>query len=165
MTDVLDVLLRTGISVIAVITFTRLSGLRSFSKMSEYEFAVTVALGSVLAGMITATDKSLAIGIAALAALFIAQAVIAFVRTRSSLARKAVDNAPVMLMEKGELIHRNLKRTNVAEADIWGKLREANALQLDRVHAVILESTGDISVLHGDPDLDIADCILDGVQR
>ena len=165
MTDVLEVVLRTGISVAAIIAFTRLSGLRSFSKMSEYEFAVTVALGSVLAGMITATETSLAIGIAALAALFACQAVIAFARTRSDAARGAVDNTPLMLMEKGALIPENLRRANVAEADIWGKLREANALDLSRVHAVILEATGDISVLHGDPDAPPDDRLLDGVLR
>ena len=163
--EILEVFLRTAVSVGAIIVFTRISGLRSFSKMSEYEFAVTVALGSVVAGMITATDKSLSIGMAALLGLFAIQAAIAHLRKRSGKMRALVDNKPLMLMHKDKLIEENLLRANIAEEDICGKLREANALQLDRVHAVILEATGDISVLHGEPDIAVDACILEGVQR
>ena len=42
-----------------------------------------------------------------------------------------------------------LLRTRVTRDDILGKLREANVIDLSEVYAVVLESTGDISVLHG----------------
>ena len=42
-------------------------------------------------------------------------------------------------------------------------LREANALQLSQVRAVILEDTGDVSVLHGPEEVD--DELLEGVRR
>ena len=54
----------------------------------------------------------------------------------------------------------------MTEDDIYGKLREANVLDFDQVQAVVLESTGDISVLHGDPrDKRLNPALLQGVKN
>ena len=55
-----------------------------------------------------------------------------------------------------------LAASRVTRADVHAKLREANALDLSRVRAVVLETTGDISVLHGDA---IDPVLLDEVRR
>jgi len=60
------------ISVIAVI---RIVGLRSLSKMSSFDFAVTVAIGSTIATT-SATSTPLANGILAVAVLLATQACI-----------------------------------------------------------------------------------------
>ena len=44
------------------------------------------------------------------------------------------------------------------------KLREANVFELSEVKAVVLETTGDISVLHSDSKKKIEDCLLEGVK-
>jgi uncharacterized membrane protein YcaP (DUF421 family) len=60
------------------------------------------------------------------------------------------------LMKDGVFLDENLEVTRVTRDDIYAKLREANALRLSEVRAVILEATGDISVLHGNkPDDEI----------
>lgn len=48
-TDILMVLISTMGIYAALIIFTRFAGLRSFSKLSSFDFAVTVAVGSVIA--------------------------------------------------------------------------------------------------------------------
>ncbi len=53
-----------------------------------------------------------------------------------------------MLMKDGVICHQALTATRVMEDDLIGMLREANALDLSHVRAVILETTCDISVLH-----------------
>ena len=53
-------------------------------------------------------------------------------------------------MREGEIFDAALSETRVARADLIAKLREANALRFLDVRAVVLETTGDISVLHGD---------------
>ena len=45
-----------------------------------------------------------------------------------------------------------------------GKLREANVLQLSQVKAVIFETTGDISVLHSEDQIDIDAIIMEDVK-
>ena len=46
----------TAIGIVYVIALTRIVGLRSFSKMTNFDFVITVASGTVLAGMGRATD-------------------------------------------------------------------------------------------------------------
>ena len=52
---------------IGVIIATRLGGLRSFSKMSGFDFAMTVAVGSLIASTIVAPEPPLTQGLVAVA--------------------------------------------------------------------------------------------------
>lgn len=137
---------------VALVVLTRLAGLRSFSKLSSFDFAVTVAIGSLVASTILAADPPLARAVVALAALYGIQMTVAVLRSHSSAVRGMVDNAPLLLMDGATILHDNLHRARVTEADLLAKLREANVLRMDEVRAVVMESTGDVSVLHGDPD-------------
>ena len=145
---------------IALIIMTRISGKRSFSKMSSFDFAITVAIGSVMATVIISKSVSLWQGIMGLASIYIIQMLVAFAR-RFKPVRKITDNKPTLLMKDGELLEDNLKKCNVTISDIKAKLREANVIQLSEVKAVIFESTGDISVLHGAENKKIDDWIMD----
>jgi len=62
-----------------------------------------------------------------------------------------------------EFIPQNMMDTRVTRADVIAKLREANVTDLQQVLAVIIETTGDISVLHGEGPLD--ETLLEGVSR
>ena len=135
---------------VAVILFTRLNGLRTFSKMSSYDFAITVAVGSVVASTVLSETPSLIEGAVALGALYLCQRAVAWARYHHN-ASQLVDNEPVVLMVGDTLFKDVLEATRVTENDVYAKLREANVLDFDEVQAVVLESTGDIAVLHGEP--------------
>ena len=132
-----------------IIFITRVSGLRTFAKMSSFDFASTIAIGSILASVILNTNQSLLKGAIALSGIVLFQSVFALVVRKSEVMNRLLTNAPTALMYKGEILYDNLSKTNVGEDDLIAKLREANALNFSEVHAVILESTGDMSVLHG----------------
>ena len=134
----------------AVIFFTRLNGLRTLSKMSSFDFAITIAVGSVIATTALSRDTSLLEGIIALAALFGCQRAVSWARYNRG-ASGTVDNQPVLLMVGKTFFHDALESTRVTQEDIYAKLREANVLDFDEVKAVVFETTGDISVLHGEP--------------
>lgn len=70
----------------------------------------------------------------------------------------------MVLMYQGEILHQNLSKTNIGEDDLIAKQREANALNFSEVHAVILESTGDMSVLHSSENIELDDKLLQGVE-
>lgn len=138
----------TAVGMYAVLAvFIRLNGLRSLTKMSSFDFVTTLAIGSTLAAVMLADRPSLLQGVATLAALFIIQGGVAWLRKRFDL--QAIDNAPVLLMDGSRILQDNLRTSRVTLEDLFAKLREANVLDLDEVHAVVLESTGDVSVLHG----------------
>ena len=153
------VILSAPLMMIAVTAIIRVVGLRSLSKMTSTDFVVTVAIGSIMASTV-ATSTPLVAGILAMAALLAVQAVVARLRRNRGFG-DVVDNQPMLLMRHGEMIDEALDRTRVTRSDVVAKLREANVLQFHEVQAVVLETTGDISVLHGDVEIDEA--ILDSV--
>lgn len=144
----------------AIIALTRVVGLRSFSKMSASDFAMTVAVGSLFASSISSASPPLPVALLALGLLFAGQWVVAYTRRRSETVAKLIDNQPLLLVRDGRVIEENMRRANVSPSDLRAKLREANALSLDRVHAVVFETTGDVSVLHGDRERSVDDFVL-----
>ena len=164
----LDLILRSlllaAIALFWVVLLIRLVGLRSLSKMPPFDFVMTVATGSLLAGAAQTTEWSGFVqALIATASLFGVQFVAALVRKESDTIEDAMQNEPVFLFRDGKFNDAALEETRVAKSDVYAKLREANALDLGSVHAVVLETTGDVSVLHGGeaPDEDI----LQGVRE
>jgi len=150
---------------LAVIIFTRLAGKRSFSKMSSFDFAMTVAIGSIIASTVLSKSVSLLQGIVGLAMVYILQIFVAVLR-KSSKVETLIDNQPLLLMEKTTIYYENLNKARVTESDLRSKLREANVLELSQVHAVVFEATGDISVLHSkDENEELEDWLMQGVKR
>jgi len=145
---------------IALVILTRISGKRSFSKMSSFDFAMTVSIGSIMATVIISKSVSLQNGIAGLVGIYALQMLVAYAR-RWDAVRKLIDNKPTLLMKDGKIIKNNLDKCKVTISDLKAKLREANVIQLSEVKAVVFESTGDISVLHGANDTKIDDWLLD----
>ena len=161
----LPLILASTLAVYAsLILLTRVVGLRSFSKMSSFDFAMTIATGSVVATTILSKSPTVAQGLAALASIFSLQFIVALARRKSDTFASVVDNEPVLLMKDGEVLEPALDETRVTRSDLWEKLREANCMKTDQVRAVVLESTGDISVLHSSEDIAIDDCLLQDVR-
>ena len=161
-----DLIARAGILTIVgiayVVLLTRIVGLRSFSKMTNFDFVITLAMGTVLAGMGRASDwQAFTQAAIVMFVLFAVQWVIARTRKDSDTFEEAIQNDPVLLMIDGRFCTEAMTETRVARSDIIAKLREANVMNYDEVCAVILETTGDISVMHG-KSLDPA--ILEGVR-
>ncbi|KYG82968.1 hypothetical protein AWW67_05955 [Roseivirga seohaensis] len=151
---------------LAVLIITRLNGLRTFAKMSSFDFAITIAIGSVIASTLISQQNSLVKGIVALTVLVVLQAAVAKLRKKSNVFENAVTNTPVLLMSGSEILWHNLKANRVTEADLYAKLREANVYEMRQVLAVVLETTGDISVLHSeDQDMQLDSDLLKNVRR
>jgi len=165
--DSLDTILRglilSFLAVCWIVTVVRIVGLRSFSKMTAFDFVITVAIGSLLAGASQAdTWSGFFQALIGMASLLGVQYTVARLRRASDGFEAVIQNAPVLLMEDGKIITRALEVTRVEEDDLIAKLREANVCDLAEVRAVVLETTGDISVLHGSK---LQDRLLTGVRR
>lgn len=111
-----------------VLMLVRLLGLRSFSKMTAFDFVMTPT-GFLLAGAAQASDwKGLGQAVVGITGLFLFQYLAAVARRRSHMAELVLQNEPVFLMKDGEFIEAALKSTRVKSSDVYAKLREANAL-------------------------------------
>lgn len=150
--SVLITIISTFLIYTSIIVLTRINGLRTFAKMSSFDFAITIAIGSIIASTILLEDQSVAKGALALIVLIALQAIVAFGRKKSMKIEKLITNTPILLMDGSKILHHNLDATRVSQSDLYAKLREANVTHFDQVIAVVLETTGDMSVLHtGEP--------------
>lgn len=162
----LDMLARSLIlgpaALLWVVAMVRIFGLGTFSKMTAFDFVSTVAIGSLLANAAVATNwLGFLQSLIAMLVILGLQEALALFRSRSKLARSVIENDPVLLMRDGQWFENNIKSVRMTKADIWGKLREANVVKFEDARAVVLETTGDISVLHGE---NLEPVILTGVK-
>lgn len=135
---------------VAVIVLTRLAGVRGLAKMSSFDFAATVAVGSTVASTALGTSP-LVNGVVALCMLFGLQYLVATLRRRDLL-HGLTDNAPILLMAGPEVLEGNLRHARVSREELWAQLRLAGVHSRSQVHAVVMETTGDMSVLRtGEP--------------
>lgn len=149
---------------IGLMLFTRLMGLRSFSKLSSHDFAMTVAIGSILASTIISDTPSLLQGLFAVAVLFLIQGVISVLRRKVKLLKSLIDNQAIILMAHGEYLWDNLKEANLSTSDVQEVLRKNGIKSKTEIFAVIMETTGDMSVIKNDdvtPDLTLFNDIRD----
>ncbi len=152
---------------VAVILFTRIIGLRSFAKFTAYDFAFTVAIGSIISSTLT-SKTSIVYGSVAIGSLLLLTWIFSFLQRKIPALSSAISNKPLLLMKNNEILEENLAHGRIERTQLIAKLREANVLNFDQVFAVILESTGDISVLHksnSDSDEQLNDKLLEGVRE
>jgi len=163
-----EVLIKMFLSVIAifivVITVTRIAGLRTFAKMSSFDFASTIALGTIISSVIMNGGQSILKGGLAMISIVAFQFLFSLATRKSSMLDSLLSNKPLLLMKDGKFLEDNMSSANIAKSDCIAKLREANVLQLTEVRAMILESTGDISVLHAQDDTELQDILLEDVR-
>lgn len=145
---------------VAVIVYTRIFG----SKMSSFDFAMTVAVGSVIATTILSETVNLIEGCIGLLAIYVLQLSAAYL-WRYKWFGNMIDNRPTLLMDGSHLLEKNMKAVRVTRSDIRSKLREANVVNLSEVKAVIFETTGDIVVLHKEHAKDIDEWIMADVIK
>ncbi|MER0240105.1 YetF domain-containing protein [Fulvimarina sp. MAC8] len=144
-------LLLGTIGLAFIICIVRLIGLRSFSKMTAFDFVITLATGSLLASAGTVSEwPNFLQALVAIATLMGLQVVSAIYRRANGGTKSAIENEPLTLMRDGLFLEDSLRSGRVSRDDVLAKLRAANVLSLSEVRAVVLETTGDISVMHGD---------------
>jgi len=163
-----DSLLRTFvISILAyfsLVIMLRISGKRTLSQMREFDFIVTVALGSTLATVLLNKDIALADGTLAMALLIFLQYLLATASVRSKSFSKLISSEPTLVLFKGEFLKDALKKERVTENEIRSVLRENGVTSIADVEAVVMESNGKFTVV-GEGSLSDKKSPLSNVKR
>ena len=131
----------------ALIFMLRISGKRTLSQMKEFDFIVTVALGSTLATVLLNKDVSLTDGIVALGLLIFLQYLLAAISVTSKSFSKMISSEPTLIFYQGVFLKKALRKERVTEAEVRSVLRSRGIAKLDEVDAVVMESNGQFSVI------------------
>ena len=90
-----------------IIAITRVFGLRTFAKMSSFDFASTIAVGSVLASVILNTDYSLLKGAVVLVSIIGFQTLFSFLVRKVDIFKELFTNKPQIIMWNGKILYDN----------------------------------------------------------
>lgn len=138
----------TGVlAYLALLLFLRVAGKRTLSKWNEFDFAITVALGSVLANAVVSETLPLADGVAGIAVLVGLQYVLTHLAMRSPRVRRVIQSRPTLLLRDGRLLEDAMRDQRVGEVEIRAAIRGGGFGCYDKVAAVVLETNGTFSVI------------------
>jgi uncharacterized membrane protein YcaP (DUF421 family) len=141
------VALSTLLIYLSVVVALRIGERRTLAEMSSFDFAVAVAVGSIIGRVSTTRSPTYVQGLAALVTLLLAHHLITFARARPARLKTWVERPPRVLLRDGRVLGTALRREHLTEEDLMRKLREHDVHDLAEVELVVLEATGGFSVL------------------
>ncbi len=164
---IVGVVVETVVFYWCAILLLRIAGKRTVAKMTIFDFLSTVAMASIMAGTVISDSVALSEGLAALTTLVALQWIVAFIAARSERFYRLITNTPRLLYENSRFLDRNLLDERVAHSEVIAKIREAGHLSQDSVHSVVLETTGDVTVIStpGDADAGSGEGVMRRVRR
>lgn len=138
-----------AIGYLTLLLLLRIAGKRALATMNIFDFILSVAIGETLTDAILAPNLDLASGMTAAVVLIGLQLTIARLTTRSSRLEALVNGVPVLLFHRGEFLHGVMGRERITEEEVRAAVRTEGVARLEDVDAVVLETDGGFSVLHG----------------
>ncbi|WP_025778883.1 DUF421 domain-containing protein [Brevibacterium sp. VCM10] len=159
--DAVRVVVSCVVFYVGIILLLRIFGQRTLSNLSSFDLAPVIAIGAIIGRAILGDTPTLVAGVLALATMLVLQALSGYSRRFGMLA-KVVYSPAVVLMAGSEILTDNLARTHVDHDELVAKLRSAGIRNFGEVACVILESTGQISVIRRGAPIDeemLADAI------
>jgi uncharacterized membrane protein YcaP (DUF421 family) len=124
----------------------RLGERRTLTQLSAFDFAVAVAIGSIIGRGATSSGTSFAESAVALVTFLVAHRVIAMLRRRSRAVR-LIDHPPRVLVVRGALQERELGRAGLTAADVYALLRQQGVGDLRQVGYLLYEANGAVTVI------------------
>lgn len=145
--SLLRALILTVLAYFTLIIFIRMSGKRTLSKMNAFDFLVTIALGSCLATVSLNKNIALAEGAMVYFTLIFLQFLITWTSVRLKQVKKLITGQPSLLLYRGELLGDAMKRERITIEEIYMKARGQGIANLNEIEVIVLETTGDITII------------------
>ena len=138
--------IRTLLLYSVLITVVRLMGKRQIGQMEASEFVVTMLIANLAAIPMQDGGIPLLSGLVPILTVLGMELVLSWLSMRSVFFRKLLCGKPVILIENGNILQKNLRRTGVTLDELTGHLRLKDVLDIRSVQYAILETDGNLSV-------------------
>ena len=138
--------IRTILLYLVLIAVIRLMGKRQIGQMEASEFVVTMLVANLAAIPMQDGGIPLYSGLVPIVTVLGVELVLSALSLRSIRLRKLLCGKPVILIENGNILQQNLKKTRVTLDELTGLLREKDVLDIRAVQFAILETNGNLSV-------------------
>ncbi len=138
--------LRTVILYLVLIAVIRLMGKRQIGQMEPSEFVVTMLVANLASIPMQDAAIPLFSGLVPILTVLGVELILSGLSLKSILFRKLLCSKPVILVENGHILQKNLRKTQVTLDELTGHLRQKDILDLNAVQYAILETNGNLSV-------------------
>jgi uncharacterized membrane protein YcaP (DUF421 family) len=142
-----DIIVRAIVVFFVILVVTRAVGRRELSSMEPFDVILLVVIGDLVQQGVTQSDYSLTGAIMVISTMSVLTVVTSYVSYRFRRLRPLLEGEPLVLVEAGKPIERNLRRERITIEELQSAAREQQLASLEGVHLAVLETNGRISFI------------------
>jgi uncharacterized membrane protein YcaP (DUF421 family) len=143
----MDIVVRAFFAFCFVFLLTRLIGRRELSSFQPFDLMLLVVVGDLIQQGVTQNDLSFT-GLILAAGMFgLLTLAVSFLGYRFERVRPLLEPEPLILVEDGRVIEKNLRKERMTAEEIAGEARLQQIPSLDDVKWAVLESGGRVSFI------------------
>lgn len=143
----MDVVLRATVVFVFVYVLMRAIGRRELSQMQPFDLLLLVVLGDLITQGALQSDMSLTGAILATSTFALLSVAVSYLAYRFARLRPILEGEPIVVVQDGEVIERNLRRERLTVDDVREAARMEGIASLGDVRWAVLETTGRISFI------------------
>ncbi|UCZ51595.1 DUF421 domain-containing protein [Bacillus shivajii] len=140
-------LIRATIVYVYVFLLLKVLGQRSMNAINPIDFLFGVIIGDVVGEPLADGEAPLGGPLAAATLIGGIHLFLSYIALMMPRFRRVIEDEPIILIEKGKINHKEMKKCKVTVESLLMDLRINSAIDLTEVDYAILESNGQISVI------------------
>jgi uncharacterized membrane protein YcaP (DUF421 family) len=141
----MDLVFRTVAIFIFILFVTRVTGRRELNSLEPYDIIVLVVLGDMVQQGVTQSDNSVTGAIIVISTIMVLSVFTGWLGYRSRPARRVIEGEPMIVVDNGEPVMRNLRRERITVEEVETEARIQQLGSLEEVRWAVLETDGQIS--------------------
>jgi uncharacterized membrane protein YcaP (DUF421 family) len=143
----MDLVIRAVVIFFFIFLVTRVAGRRELSTLQPFDLILLVVLGDLVQQGITQSDESVTGTLVVISTIALLSVAVGWVSFRFPRARVVTEGEPVVLVQDGRPLERNMRRERISLDDIEEEARAAQIASLADLEWAILEDNGHISCI------------------
>ncbi len=144
--DIIKVILTALLSVAALFIITKIMGHKQVAQLDFFDYVSGITIGSIGAELATELEKPYR-PLIALCVWGGASLVLNLLAHKLPKTRKYINGTPTILMNKGKLYRKNLKKAKLDLSEFLLLCREQGYFDLDEIQLAVFEHNGKLSIL------------------
>src|SRR5689334_9061715 len=149
----MDIAIRSVFAFLFVIAITRVVGRRELSTLEPFDMIMLVVIGDLVQQGVTQSDDSVTGIVIVLSVVTLMTALFAYLNFRFPSLRPWMEGRPVVLIDNGSVIERNLRRERLTVSEVQAEARQQQIASLEQVRWAVLERNGKISFIQAEDDV------------
>jgi uncharacterized membrane protein YcaP (DUF421 family) len=143
----MDVALRGTVLFLFMFLLTRVIGRRELSSLQPFDLILLIVLGDTIQQGLTQDDYSLTGAVIAVGTIAGLQVLTSYTSFRFRWARRVLNGEPIVLVQDGKVIEKNLRRERLTHEDLAEQARVSQIASLADVQWAVFEPSGGISFI------------------